>query len=123
VFGFIYTSAVVLRNCIGIMGAREAAGRSAWEGVELIRLDWGALFALPIVVFGFNCHANAVAIFQEVQLHDKRTDPEIRHVCVMHWCMHFRCHANHLNRVAHLSRMHPALCMNLLDCPSAGRGA
>ena len=65
-FGFIYTSAVVLRNCFAVMRAREAEGLSAWEGVELIRLDFGALFAIPIVVFGFNCHANAVPIFQEV---------------------------------------------------------
>jgi hypothetical protein len=36
------------------------ARKDPWEGVDLIRFDYGALFAVPIVVFGFNCHANAV---------------------------------------------------------------
>jgi len=36
------------------------------DGVDWIKLDFGALYALPIVVFGFNCHANAVPIFQEL---------------------------------------------------------
>jgi amino acid permease len=29
-----------------------------FDGVELFRWDFGALFAIPIIVFGFNCHAN-----------------------------------------------------------------
>ena len=60
VVGFLYTSAVVLRNAFIVMAKREAEGLSPFDGVELLRLDYGALFALPIVVFGFNCHANAV---------------------------------------------------------------
>ncbi len=35
------------------------------QGVDLVRWDMSALYALPIVVFGFNCHANvssAIAI-------------------------------------------------------------
>ncbi len=66
VVGFLYTAAVVMRNALLVMADREGRGLSPLDGVELIRFDFGALFALPIVVFGFNCHANAVAIFQEL---------------------------------------------------------
>ena len=61
VVGFLYTSVVVLRNAFLVMSERRREGISTWEGVELIKFDFGALFALPIVVFGFNCHANSVS--------------------------------------------------------------
>jgi amino acid permease len=61
VVGFLYTSVVVLRNAFLVMSERSGERKSPWEGVELIKFDFGALFALPIVVFGFNCHANSVS--------------------------------------------------------------
>ena len=33
-----------------------------FDGVELFKWDFGALFAIPIIVFGFNCHANVRAL-------------------------------------------------------------
>jgi len=29
-----------------------------FAGVELFHFDLNALYAIPIIVFGFNCHAN-----------------------------------------------------------------
>ncbi len=46
-------------NCLGLQAVKLR--EDPWEGVDLIRFDYGALFAVPIVVFGFNCHANAVS--------------------------------------------------------------
>mmetsp|Transcript_11114 Transcript_11114/g.19381 ORF Transcript_11114/g.19381 Transcript_11114/m.19381 type:complete len:510 (-) Transcript_11114:222-1751(-) len=62
VSGFVYTAGVV----IGV-GAVEARKRShPLEGVALFHWSGSALFALPIVVFGFNSHANVVSIFTEL---------------------------------------------------------
>ena len=38
-----------------------ARKEGVFDGVELFRWDFGALFAIPIIVFGFNCHANVRA--------------------------------------------------------------
>ena len=36
------------------------------DGVALFKWDLGALYALPILVFGFNSHPNVVAVFTEL---------------------------------------------------------
>ena len=58
VLGFVFTAvAVVVRS------AELVAQRGNWSDVHTFRCDYQALFAIPIVVFGFNCHANVVTIF------------------------------------------------------------
>ena len=47
-----------------------------FDGVELFRWDFGALFAIPIIVFGFNCHAN-VRTFLFVGVHHGSHPTEI----------------------------------------------
>ncbi|EFJ53128.1 hypothetical protein VOLCADRAFT_127346 [Volvox carteri f. nagariensis] len=37
------------------------------EGVKLFNIGYQTLFAIPIVVFGFNCHAMVVTIFHELE--------------------------------------------------------
>ena len=58
VIGFIYTAVVVV-----IRGSQIAAERGDFSDVKLFNWSFDALFAIPIVVFGFNCHANVVTIF------------------------------------------------------------
>ena len=58
VVGFIYTAIVVV-----IRGSEVAAERGDMSDVKLFVWSFDALFAIPIVVFGFNCHANVVTIF------------------------------------------------------------
>ena len=58
VLGFIYTAIVVV-----IRGSEVAAERGDMSDVKLFIWSFDALFAIPIVVFGFNCHANVVTIF------------------------------------------------------------
>ncbi len=48
------------RCCLQIVSHRD----ERWEGVHLFKFDFQALFAIPIIVFGFNCHANVVSIFK-----------------------------------------------------------
>ena len=59
VVGFIYTSIAIVVRAWHIASLRE----SPFEDIKLFRWEFGALFALPIIVFGFNCHANVVTIF------------------------------------------------------------
>lgn len=60
VCGFLFTAV-----CIMIRGSQIVADRGAtrFQDVSLFFLDFKALFAIPIIVFGFNCHANVVTIF------------------------------------------------------------
>ena len=44
--------------CAQIVMTRK---EGVFDGVELFKWDFGALFAIPIIVFGFNCHANVRA--------------------------------------------------------------
>jgi sodium-coupled neutral amino acid transporter 7/8 len=37
-----------------------------WEHVVWFKGGTGPLFSIPIIVFGFNCHANAVTVFHEL---------------------------------------------------------
>lgn len=63
VVGFWYTAGVV-----AVVGSMQAYSRwpNPMEGVALIKWDLAALYAVPIVCFGFNCHANVVSIFSEL---------------------------------------------------------
>lgn len=58
VIGFIYTAIVIV-----IRGTEIVIERGDLHVVRLFRWEFDALFAIPIVVFGFNCHANVVTIF------------------------------------------------------------
>lgn len=59
VVGFAYTAvAIVVRG--SIISSRRS---HPFEAIALFHWDVGALFAIPIIVFGFNCHANVVTIF------------------------------------------------------------
>ena len=58
VIGFVYTAIVVV-----IRGSQITAERGDFSDVKLFNWSFDALFAIPIVVFGFNCHANVVTIF------------------------------------------------------------
>ena len=40
------------------------AKEEPWAEVRLFIFDFHALFAIPIIVFGFNCHANVVTVFK-----------------------------------------------------------
>lgn len=65
VLGFLYTAAAVL-----VRGTQTALARppeERWADVPLFRFDFQALFAISIVVFGFNCHANVVGVFYELE--------------------------------------------------------
>lgn len=56
--GFIFTAAAVVAR-----SAQMVTERGDWADIKLFHWDYQALFAIPIVVFGFNCHANVVTIF------------------------------------------------------------
>ncbi len=58
VIGFIYTAIVIV-----IRGTELVVEQGDLQDVALFRWEFDALFAIPIVVFGFNCHANVVTIF------------------------------------------------------------
>jgi hypothetical protein len=58
VIGFIYTAIVIV-----IRGTEIVVERGDFSDVQLFVWRFDALFAIPIVVFGFNCHANVVTIF------------------------------------------------------------
>ena len=65
VAGFLYTSGAVL-----LRGAQAVAARSPdpWAGVALWQADpRRALYAVSILVFGFNSSANTVSIFSELE--------------------------------------------------------
>ncbi|KAG2435521.1 hypothetical protein HYH02_011815 [Chlamydomonas schloesseri] len=63
VLGFLVGAAMV-----SFRGMQIALQRpDLMTGVELFRADYDSLFAIPIVVFGFNCHAMVVSIFQELE--------------------------------------------------------
>ena len=59
VVGFIYTAIAIVIRAWQITSARSAP----FSDILLFRGDFGALFAIPIIVFGFNSHANVVTIF------------------------------------------------------------
>ena len=58
VLGFVFTAAAVVAR-----SAQMVTERGDWADIALFHWDYQALFAIPIVVFGFNCHANVVTIF------------------------------------------------------------
>lgn len=62
VAGFAFTAAAVVARGLEAVAARGKHHK--WDGMTKgVRGDYGALFAIPIVVFGFNCHANVVSVF------------------------------------------------------------
>ena len=46
-------------------------------GVVLFKVDVSALYAVPIIVFGFNCHPNVVAVFTELARDPGRLIPRL----------------------------------------------
>ncbi|KAK9804447.1 hypothetical protein WJX73_002133 [Symbiochloris irregularis] len=66
VIGFVFTAiAVVIR---GTELVRQRPEATRYDGVALFHFDFKALSAIPIVVFGFNSHANVVTIMTELEL-------------------------------------------------------
>ncbi|KAF8059975.1 slc38a7 [Scenedesmus sp. PABB004] len=63
VLGFLYTAGVVLLRGLQAVAARP----DPWAGVALFRGDVTALYAISIAVYGFNCHANVVSVFYELE--------------------------------------------------------
>ncbi|KAG2500250.1 hypothetical protein HYH03_001828 [Edaphochlamys debaryana] len=62
VLGFLVGAALVVARSFQLAFERD----DVWEGVELFSLNYHSLFAIPIVVFGFNCHSMIVSIFAEL---------------------------------------------------------
>lgn len=60
VVGFVFTAVAIVVRGSAIVHARPVEFR--YEHVALFHWDIRALFAIPIVVFGFNCHANVVTV-------------------------------------------------------------
>jgi len=58
VLGFVFTACAVVARSGQIVTAR-----ADWSDVHTFNWRYDALFAIPIIVFGFNCHANVVTIF------------------------------------------------------------
>eukprot|EP00878_Enallax_costatus_P031957 GHUV01035035.1.p1 GENE.GHUV01035035.1~~GHUV01035035.1.p1 ORF type:complete len:465 (+),score=99.11 GHUV01035035.1:975-2369(+) len=63
VLGFIYTSIAVSFRGIQAVKSRP----DPWSEITLFNVDVNALYAISIVVFGFNCHANVVSVFYELE--------------------------------------------------------
>jgi sodium-coupled neutral amino acid transporter 7/8 len=64
IVGFFYTSAAILFNAITVVTSRP----DPLEGINLYFTDLSSyLFAIPVVVFGFNCHANVVVVMHELE--------------------------------------------------------
>lgn len=59
VVGFLYTTVAIVMRASIITSHRK----QPFADISLFHWDVGALFAIPIIVFGFNCHANVVTIF------------------------------------------------------------
>jgi amino acid permease len=49
-----------------------AARDEHWADIKLFHFDIQALYAISIVVFGFNCHANVVSVFYELEHYPDR---------------------------------------------------
>ena len=56
-----YVGALSDMSCAAPLQIIMTRKEGVFDGVELFRWDFGALFAIPIIVFGFNCHANVRA--------------------------------------------------------------
>ncbi|KAI8469768.1 MAG: transmembrane amino acid transporter protein-domain-containing protein [Monoraphidium minutum] len=71
VLGFLYTSVAV-----SVRGIQTAAARpDPWAGISWIHWDAPALYAVSLVIFGFNCHANVVSVFVELEHRPTRLVP------------------------------------------------
>eukprot|EP00775_Hariotina_reticulata_P008954 gene8954-9130_t len=68
VLGFFYTATAVL-----VRGSQTVINRpDRWGNIQLFHFDIQALYAVSIVVFGFNCHANVVGVFYELEHYPHR---------------------------------------------------
>eukprot|EP00879_Flechtneria_rotunda_P015774 GHRR01016496.1.p1 GENE.GHRR01016496.1~~GHRR01016496.1.p1 ORF type:complete len:334 (+),score=80.43 GHRR01016496.1:326-1327(+) len=68
VLGFLYTAtAVVIR---GVQAVASQPG--PLSDVHLFNFKFKALYAISIVVFGFNCHSNVVTVFYELEHYPHR---------------------------------------------------
>ncbi|PNH08390.1 putative sodium-coupled neutral amino acid transporter 7 [Tetrabaena socialis] len=63
VLGFLVGAALVSYQGMQIALSRPRL----MEGVKLFEVNYDSLFAIPIVVFGFNCHSTVVSIFHELE--------------------------------------------------------
>eukprot|EP00798_Chlamydomonas_sp_ICE-L_P026821 gene26821-4415_t len=63
IFGFFFISFVVMKE--GYAGWQERQPY-AFEDIVWFKWDNDFLYAIPIVSFGFNCHVNAIPVFQEL---------------------------------------------------------
>ena len=68
----MFTAVAVVARSAEIVTER---GDSA--DIALFHWDYQALFAIPIVVFGFNCHANVVTIFSCAPLAPSHRDARV----------------------------------------------
>jgi sodium-coupled neutral amino acid transporter 7/8 len=55
--------------------------------VRLFHFDLTALYSLSIVVFGFNCHANLVGVFYELEHYPHRLVSRLPARCVEAACL------------------------------------
>ena len=63
ILGFVYTAVAICLNALSVVRSRLRP----FDGIELYFTDWhSTLFAIPIIVFGFNCHANVVVVMHEM---------------------------------------------------------
>ncbi|KAF6255255.1 transmembrane amino acid transporter protein-domain-containing protein [Scenedesmus sp. NREL 46B-D3] len=73
VVGFLYTAAAVSAR-----GVQAAAARpDPMAGISLFHFDLRSLYAVSIVVFGFNCHANVVGVFWELEHYPHKLIPRL----------------------------------------------
>lgn len=64
IVGFVYTSIAIVVYGVSVVKARP----EPFEGINLSFTNLQSyLFAIPIVVFGFNCHANVVVVMHEME--------------------------------------------------------
>lgn len=73
VLGFLYTAAAVSTR--GIQAA--AARPDPMAGISLFNVDLRSLYSISIVVFGFNCHANVVGVFWELEHYPNKLIPRL----------------------------------------------
>lgn len=65
--------ACIKLTCHCMCGTQVFRARpNPWGDIQLFGVDVQALYAVSIVVFGFNCHANVVSVFAEMEHYPNR---------------------------------------------------
>lgn len=65
ILGFLYTSGAIVVNAVKVVGERE----NPFIGIDLYFTDLRSTFyAIPVIVFGFNCHANVTVVMHELEM-------------------------------------------------------